>query len=76
MFLILVNDVNRILKELLKNSTRYATLIIHIGPINSRDEFEELNYKHNKQRPITETLHANIEKVRAVHKNDPCCTYH
>ena len=31
--------------------------------------------KHCKGRPITETIHANIERVRAVNENDPWCTY-
>ena len=34
-----------------------------------------LKDKHRKGRPITETIHANIERVRAVIENDLCCTY-
>ena len=31
--------------------------------------------KHRKGRPITETKHANIERVRAVIENDLWCIY-
>ena len=36
---------------------------------------DDLKDKHRKGRPITETIHANIERVRAVIENDPWCTY-
>ena len=31
--------------------------------------------EHRKGRSITETIHANIERVRVVIENYPCCTY-
>ena len=31
---------------------------------------DELKDKHRKGRPITETIHANIERVRVVFEND------
>ena len=36
---------------------------------------DDLKDKHRKGRPITETIHANIERVRVVIENDPWCTY-
>ena len=36
---------------------------------------DDLKDKHRKGRSITETIHANIERVRVVIENDPWCTY-
>ena len=36
---------------------------------------EDINDKPRQGRPITETTPVNIDKVRAVIENDPCCSY-
>ena len=36
---------------------------------------DDLKDKHRKGRPITETIHANIERVRAVIEKYPWCKY-
>ena len=75
---VLIGYINEIFKEL-KSALpeRHPSLSTVTRWFNQfKRGVDDLKDKHRKGRPITETIHANIERVRAVIENDPWCTIH
>ena len=69
-----INEIFKELKTALpKGLPSLSTLTIWINQFKSG--LDDLKDKHRKGRPITETIHANIERVRAVIENDSLWTY-
>ena len=64
--------INEIFKELkIALPKRHPSLSTLTSWINQfKSGLDDLKDKHRKGRPITETIHANIERVRVVFEND------